>query len=115
MKSEDKPSEEFERFDKAMDKIMSVSKEELDRRLAEAKAAKTGKRYTLAFQSAKHPPNFPFTSESSYRFGNSTISPWRSRAMMFAASSGETIFVKSFSKVPTFTAHHLWVWSRSRR
>jgi hypothetical protein len=40
-----KPSEEFERFDKAMDKIMSVSKEELDRRLAAAKKAKTGKRY----------------------------------------------------------------------
>jgi hypothetical protein len=38
-------SEEFEKFDKAMDKIMSVSKKELDRRLAEAKAAKTGKRY----------------------------------------------------------------------
>src|ERR1700692_2840508 len=29
--------------------------------------------------------------------------------MMFWASSGETIFVKSFSKVPTFTAYHLWV------
>jgi hypothetical protein len=28
-----KPSEEFEKFDKAMDKIMSVSKEELKRRL----------------------------------------------------------------------------------
>jgi hypothetical protein len=41
----DKPSEEFEKFDKAMDKIMSVSKKELDRRLEEAKAAKTGKRY----------------------------------------------------------------------
>jgi hypothetical protein len=38
-------TEEFEKFDKAMDKIMSVSKEELDRRLAEAKNAKTGKRY----------------------------------------------------------------------
>jgi len=58
----------------------------------------------------KHPPNLPFTLASSYRLGNSTISPWRSRDMMFAASSGETIFVKSFSKVPTFTAHHLWVW-----
>jgi hypothetical protein len=45
MKSEDKPTPEFEKFDKAMDKIMSVSKKELDRRLAEAKAAKTGKRY----------------------------------------------------------------------
>jgi hypothetical protein len=41
----DKPSEEFTKFDKAMDKIMSVSKAELDRRLAEAKKAKTGKRY----------------------------------------------------------------------
>jgi hypothetical protein len=40
-----KPSEEFEKFDKAMDKIMSVSKSELDRRLAAAKKAKTGKRY----------------------------------------------------------------------
>ena len=28
-----KSSEEFEKFDKAMDKIMSVSKQELDRRL----------------------------------------------------------------------------------
>lgn len=36
---------EFEKFDKAMDKIMSVSKQELDRRLAEAKKNKTGKRY----------------------------------------------------------------------
>jgi hypothetical protein len=32
----DKPSEEFRKFDKAMGKIMSVSKAELDRRLAEA-------------------------------------------------------------------------------
>ena len=40
-----KPSEEFIKFDKAMDKTMSVSKKELDRRLAEAKKAKTGKRY----------------------------------------------------------------------
>ena len=38
-------SKEFEKFDKAMDKIMSVSKEELDRRIAAAKKAKTGKRY----------------------------------------------------------------------
>jgi len=45
MKSEDKPTPEFEKFDKAMDKIMSVSKEELDRRLAAAKKAKIGKRY----------------------------------------------------------------------
>ncbi|MBB5345356.1 hypothetical protein [Tunturibacter empetritectus] len=41
----EKPSEEFVKFDKAMEKIMSVSKEELDRRIAEAKKAKTGKRY----------------------------------------------------------------------
>jgi hypothetical protein len=41
----DKPSEEFEKFDKAMDKIMSVSKAELDKRLAAAKKEKIGKRY----------------------------------------------------------------------
>jgi DNA-binding HxlR family transcriptional regulator len=41
----DKPSEEFERFDKVMKKILSVSKKELDRRLAEAKKNKIGKRY----------------------------------------------------------------------
>ena len=41
----DKTSEEFKNFDKAMDKIMSVSKAELDKRLSVAKAAKTGKRY----------------------------------------------------------------------
>jgi hypothetical protein len=40
-----KPSTEFEKFDKAMDRIMSVSKEELDRRLKAAKKAKKGKRY----------------------------------------------------------------------
>jgi hypothetical protein len=40
-----KPSEEFEKFDKAMDKIMSISKEELERRLADAKKAKKGTRY----------------------------------------------------------------------
>ena len=40
-----KPSEEFEKFDKAMDKIMSVSKAELARRLDAAKKAKMGKRY----------------------------------------------------------------------
>jgi hypothetical protein len=40
-----KPSSEFEKFDKAMDKILSVSKEELDRRLKAAKKAKKGKRY----------------------------------------------------------------------
>jgi hypothetical protein len=36
---------EFEKFDKAMDKIMSVTKEELDKRLKAAKMAKKGKRY----------------------------------------------------------------------
>lgn len=41
----DKPSEEFDKFDAAMDRIMSVSKAELDRRLEVAKKAKTGKRY----------------------------------------------------------------------
>jgi hypothetical protein len=40
-----KPSEEFSNFDKAMDKIMSVSKKELDLRLEVAKQAKIGKRY----------------------------------------------------------------------
>ena len=40
-----KPPTEFERFDKAMDKIMSVTKEELDRRIKAAKKDKTGKRY----------------------------------------------------------------------
>lgn len=40
-----KPSTEFEKFDKAMDKILSVSKEELNRRLAAAKKAKKGSRY----------------------------------------------------------------------
>lgn len=40
-----KPSEEFRKFDKAMDKIMSVTKEELDRRLKEAKTTKKGKRF----------------------------------------------------------------------
>jgi hypothetical protein len=48
-------SEEFERFDKAMDKIMSVSKKELDRRLAAAKVAKTGKRYPKPQQSKPKP------------------------------------------------------------
>jgi hypothetical protein len=42
-----KPSKEFEKSDKAMDKIMSVSKQELDRRLDAAKKAKTGKRYPM--------------------------------------------------------------------
>lgn len=36
---------ERERFDKAMKQILSVSKVELDRRLAAAKKGKTGKRY----------------------------------------------------------------------
>lgn len=40
-----KASEEFKRFDKTMDKILSVTPEELKRRLKEAKKAKTGKRY----------------------------------------------------------------------
>jgi hypothetical protein len=40
----DKSSSEFEKFDKAMDKMMSVSKTELDRRLEAAKKAKKGKR-----------------------------------------------------------------------
>jgi hypothetical protein len=51
----DKPSEEFEKFDKAMDKIMSVSKKELDRQIAEAKATKTGKRYPKPRQSKPKP------------------------------------------------------------
>jgi hypothetical protein len=51
----EKPSEEFEKFDKAMDKIMSVSKKELDRRLAEAKVTKTGKRYPKPQQSKPKP------------------------------------------------------------
>jgi hypothetical protein len=38
-------SEEFEKFDSATDKTLSVTKEELDRRLAVAKKTKTGKRY----------------------------------------------------------------------
>jgi hypothetical protein len=46
---------EFKKFDKAMDKIMSVSKKELDRRLAEAKAAKTSKRYPKPQQSKPKP------------------------------------------------------------
>jgi hypothetical protein len=47
--------DEFRKFDKAMDKIMSVSKKELDRRLAEARAAKTGKRYPKPQQSKPKP------------------------------------------------------------
>jgi hypothetical protein len=43
--SKRKPSKEFQNFDRAMTQILSVSKEELDRRLAEAKKTKTGKRY----------------------------------------------------------------------
>ena len=49
------PTDEFKKFDKAMDKIMSVSKKELDRRLAEAKAAKTGKRYPKPEKSEPKP------------------------------------------------------------
>jgi hypothetical protein len=45
-----KPSAEFEKFDRAMDKILSVSKEELDRRLKAAKKAKKGKRYPKPVQ-----------------------------------------------------------------
>ena len=43
-----KPSEEFKKFDKAMDKILSVKPEELKKRLAAAKRAKTGRRYPKA-------------------------------------------------------------------
>jgi hypothetical protein len=39
-----KRSDEFDRFDKAMDKILSVTPEELKRRLAAAKKAKKGKK-----------------------------------------------------------------------
>jgi hypothetical protein len=45
MEESKKPTEEFNKFDKAMDKIMSVSKAELDKRIEAAKKAKTGKRY----------------------------------------------------------------------
>jgi hypothetical protein len=41
----DQPFSEFKKFDNAMDKIMSVSKAELDKRLEAAKKAKQGKRY----------------------------------------------------------------------
>lgn len=40
-----KSSSEFQNFDQAMTKVLSVSKTELDRRLEAAKTAKTGKRY----------------------------------------------------------------------
>ncbi len=40
-----KESKEFQKFDKAMDKIMSVSKAEVDKRVEAAKKAKTGKRF----------------------------------------------------------------------
>ena len=49
-----KPTEEFEKFDKAMDKILSVSKEELERRLEAAKKAKKGKRYPKSKESAEN-------------------------------------------------------------
>lgn len=45
MNDEQTKSEEFRRFDKAMDKVLSVKPEELKKRLAAAKQAKTGKRY----------------------------------------------------------------------
>jgi hypothetical protein len=45
MSGNNEPSEEFKKFDKAMGKIMSVTPEELKKRLASAKAAKIGKRY----------------------------------------------------------------------
>jgi hypothetical protein len=38
-------SDEFDKFDAAMDKIMSISKAELDKRLEAATKAKQGKRY----------------------------------------------------------------------
>jgi hypothetical protein len=38
-------SNEFKRFDLAMEEILSVSPEELKKRLAAAKKAKIGKRY----------------------------------------------------------------------
>jgi hypothetical protein len=40
----DRPSTEFDKFDKLMDATMSVSKAELDKRLEAAKKAKQGKR-----------------------------------------------------------------------
>lgn len=40
-----KPPKEFDKFDKAMEKIMTVSKDELEKRLAAAKESKTGKCY----------------------------------------------------------------------
>jgi hypothetical protein len=52
-------SEEFEKFDKAMDKILSVTKEELDRRLTVAKKAKTGKRYPFSNASCRTYCPFP--------------------------------------------------------
>ena len=39
----ERPAKEFEKFDKAMNKILAISKEELDRRLYAAKKTKTGK------------------------------------------------------------------------
>lgn len=44
MKNE-KPTEEFQKFNKARDQIISVSKTQLDKCLAADKKAKTGKRY----------------------------------------------------------------------
>jgi hypothetical protein len=51
-----KTSEEFHTFDKAMDKILSVKPEELKKRLATAKQAKTGKRYPKEGMDKKVPP-----------------------------------------------------------
>jgi hypothetical protein len=53
----------------------------------------------------------PFTSPSSYRFGNPTVSPARNRATTCRAISGDTILLESLSNVPTLTAHHLWLSS----
>lgn len=47
---------EFQKFDKAMDKILSVKPEELKKRLATAKQAKTGKRYPKEGMDKKVPP-----------------------------------------------------------
>lgn len=49
-------TEEFRKFDKAMDKILSVKPEELKKRLAAAKQTKTGKRYPKEGMDKKVPP-----------------------------------------------------------
>ena len=51
-----KPSKEFNKFDKAMDKIMSVTHGELKKRLATAKQAKTSSRYPKEGMDKKVPP-----------------------------------------------------------